>query len=169
MTTTDENEATALEQRLAYHRHMRKHLQELSLFVLFEAVESDLMDVDVARHLKQQMAEIKDLPRRRIRIPFAHTKTPAFHAFVERLYALNPAPVLIWTEFATTCGPMRIGSITDVNFDFGFDANAAGIVTFTTVDGSDRLFLSWEEDDSGRPILEIEAAGGAWSQALPAK
>ena len=64
---------------------------------------------------------------------------------------------------------MRIGSITDVNFDFGFDANAAGIVTFTTVDGSDRLFLSWEEDDSGRPILEIEAAGGAWSQALPAK
>ncbi|HVJ42546.1 MAG TPA: hypothetical protein VM639_13665 [Dongiaceae bacterium] len=169
MTATDENEANELEQRLAYHRHMHKHLQELSLFVLFEAVESDLMDVDVARHLKQQMTEMKDLPHRRIRIPFEQTKTPAFHAFVERLYALNPAPVLIWTEFATICGPMRIGSITDVNFDFGFDANAAGIVTLTTVDGSDRLFLSWEEDDSGKRILEIEITGKAWCQAVAGK
>ncbi|HVI91208.1 MAG TPA: hypothetical protein VM659_23125, partial [Dongiaceae bacterium] len=169
MTSTDDSEDSALEQRLAFHRHMHKHLQELSLFVLYEAVESDLTDVEWARHLKQQMAEMKDLPRRRIRIPFEQTKTPAFHAFVERLYAANPAPVLIWTEFATTCGPMRIGSITDVNFDFGFDANAAGIVSFTTVDGADRLLLSWEEDDAGQRILEIEVTGKRWCQAVSPK
>ena len=46
MTTADED--SELEQRLAYHRHMHKHLQELSLFVLFEAVESNLMPVEDA-------------------------------------------------------------------------------------------------------------------------
>lgn len=169
MTSPDQREDNDVEQRLAYHRHMHKHLQELSLFVLFEAVESDLMDVDVARHLKQQMAEMTDLPHRHLKIRFEETKSPAFHAFVERLYAANPAPVLIWTEHATICGPMRIGSITDVNFDFGFDANAAGIVTLTTVDGADRLLLSWEEDDTGQRVLEIEITGKLWCQAVSPK
>jgi hypothetical protein len=169
MTTTDEEDPSALEQRLAYHRHMHKHLQELSLFVLYEVFEADLLDVDLARHLKQQMAEMTDLPRRRLRIRFEETKLPGFQTFVDRLYARNMSPVLIWTEFATTCGPLRIGSITDVNFDFGFDANAAGIVTLTTIDGTDRLLLSWEEDDNGRQILDVEITGKQWTLAAPGK
>jgi len=167
MTMDDED--SELEQRLAYHRHMHKHLQELSLFVLFEAFESNLMPVDEARHLKKQMAEMTDLPHRKIQLRFEETKSPGFQRFVERLYALNMAPVLIWTEFAHICGPMRIGSITDVNFDFGFDANAAGIVTFTTADGADRLFLSWEEDDTGNRILDIDISGHKWVNAVAAK
>jgi hypothetical protein len=77
------------------------------------------------------------------------------------------SPVLIWTELATTCGPMRIGSITDVNFDFGFDANAIGRVMLTTLDGSDRLILDWDEDDDGRRILNIDFIGKQWVQAVP--
>lgn len=163
-----EDEDSDLDQRLAYHRHMRKHLDELSLFVLFEAVEADLLDVELARHLKKQMAEMVDLPHRRLRLRFEDVTNPAFHALVERLYALNMSPVLIWTEFATTCGPMRIGSITDVNFDFGFDANAIGRVMLTTLDGSDRLILDWDEDDDGRRILNIDFIGKQWMQAVPA-
>lgn len=169
MTISNEDQDNELEQRLAYHRHMHKHLQELSLFVLFEAFEADLLDVDVARHLKKQMAEITDLPQRRMRIRFEDTTTPAFHALVDRFYHLNMSPVLIWTELAATCGPMRIGSITDVNFDFGFDANAAGIVTLTTIDGSDRLLLSWEEDDDGKRLLDLTITGHQWTKAVTGK
>jgi hypothetical protein len=166
MASTDDNEDSELEQRLAYHRHMRKHLDELSLFVLFEAVEADLLDVELARLLKKQMAEMTDLPRRRLHLRFDEVKTPAFQGFVDRLYALNMSPVLIWTELATTCGPMRIGSITDVNFDFGFDANAIGRVTFSTIDGSDRLILDWGEDDDGMQVLDIDVIGKQWIQAV---
>ncbi len=168
MTSTDEDETSELEQRLAYHRHMRKHLDELSLFVLFEAIEADLLDVEFARHLKKQMTEVTDLPRRHIHLRFEEVKTPAFQGFVDRLYALNMSPVLIWTELATTCGPMRIGSITDVNFDYGFDANAIGRVMLTTIDGADRLILDWGEDDGGRRILDIDIIGKQWVQAVGA-
>jgi hypothetical protein len=169
MTTTSEDETSEVEQRLAYHRHMHKHLQELSLFVLFEVFEADLLDVDIARHLKKQMAEMTDLPQRQLRIRFEETTTPAFQDLVDRMYHLNMSPVLIWTEFAPICGPMRIGSITDVNFDFGFDANAAGIVTLTTTDGADRLLLSWEEDDEGRRILDLTITGKQWVKAVTSK
>jgi hypothetical protein len=167
--TSVEDEDNELEQRLAYHRHMHKHLQELSLFVLYQAFEADLLDVEVARHLKKQMAEMTDLPQRRLRMRFEETTTPGFLAFVDRLYRYNMAPVLIWTEFATICGPMRIGSITDVNFDFGFDANAAGIVTLTTLDGGDRLLLSWEENDDDQRILELTITGKEWVKAVTGK
>lgn len=167
--TSVEDEDSELEQRLAYHRHMHKHLQELSLFVLYQAFEADLLDVEVARHLKKQMAEMTDLPQRRLRMRFEETTTPGFLAFVDRLYHYNMSPVLIWTEFATICGPMRIGSITDVNFDFGFDANAAGIVTLTTLDGSDRLLLSWEENDNDQRILDLTITGKEWVKAVTGK
>jgi hypothetical protein len=148
---------------------MRKHLDELSLFVLFEAVEADLLDVELARLLKKQMTEMTELPRRRLHLRFDEVKTPAFQGFVDRLYALNMSPVLIWTELATTCGPMRIGSITDVNFDFGFDANAIGRVTLSTIDGSDRLVLDWGEDDDGKQVLDIDIIGKHWIGAVQAK
>lgn len=95
-------------------------------------------------------------------IPFEARKQRPFLAFIQELIEANSSPIHIWTLPADVCGLLQTSSLRDIHFDFPFDLSKNAIVTFSTIDGSDRLSLDFWEDDAGDRWLSVEFSGANW-------
>lgn len=148
--------------RLRKALNMKRHLHELSSIVGRSVIADELEDVAATNKIKESQLGFPELEITRFEIPLSQKSDKRFKGFIERLTDANPASIYLWTEYATDCGALKLGSLSSVNFEFTFDASEQKIFSLLTTDFADQLLLEFHEED-GRLILDFEVQGEHWS------
>lgn len=141
---------------------LRDYLGELSLLVGRPVTEQELSLPHVSAEIAEQSKSLMTQPSSTFTIPFADLSQPRFRLFIENLAARLSVPIMVFTPASRLCGFIEAPSVKHINFQFPFDINSDGILSFVASDLSNRLLLDFFKSPSGVETVQVEIEGAAW-------
>lgn len=151
--------------RFAYLRGLPRYLSELGELLGRTVTAADLVPLDESRSIRSQLECISREPMSRLRSSFQELRSARFRHLIDRLTALNPSDICVWTPASDACGLLRARPLQSLRWDFPFDINPEGILTFFTSDYADGMVLDFSREDDGSESLEIDLRGEHWAHA----
>lgn len=67
-------------------------------------------------------------------------------------HCLMTQPHLLFTHYSEECGPLKLPSLIDFNWDFKFDAEPSGLIVFYSIDKSYQLVLDYYNEQDKKQI-----------------
>lgn len=155
-----------LHKRIAFNRHIGRHLAEAGRLLRRELHRDDLLTVSETEALLTRAKGVKRAPAWKRELEFAEKSRPRFASFVKALEARSEGGVYLWTPLAASCGVPRPVRLSEIDFAFPFDVNPEGILEVLSVDLANRLLLDYSRDDNNREVLELEVEGASWGAVI---
>lgn len=153
-----------LSTKLARAKHRDRYLVELRHFLRSRVDADHLLGLEDTTKTLDALKGRNRAAAWTHRIPFDEKSSPRFNAFIGQLAALSKSPVYLCLPLARVCGLPPVAALSDINFNFDFDASPDGIFVVFTADLSDDLLMDYTEED-GKRWLQIEVSGEHWSKA----
>jgi hypothetical protein len=144
---------------------LKDYLSELSVLLGRQVTAEELSLPSIAVEVAAQSKSLMTLPSSTFTIPFTELSQPRFRVFIENLAARLPMPVMLFTPSSRLCGFIQVPSVNHINFQFPFDINSDGILSFIASDLSNRLLFDFFKSSSGVETVQIEIEGVAWQVA----
>lgn len=141
---------------------MSEHLRQLSYLMSREVEESELLPPKEAKRIREILTETPREPDGTFEISFQDKQSSDFKAYLSGLTNANPSPVQVWVSTTIECGILVAPSLQAISWDFGFAANADGILSLLTADLNDSLLLDFGEDDRRVARLTVDVYGRNW-------
>jgi hypothetical protein len=155
-----------LSKKLARSRDLKTYLSELSA-LCGRAIRSDeLGSAEEARNLRNLAQKFSTEPSVKYEMPFSDRTKESFRDFSARLQGANPSTIYVWTPRTISSGTFVAPSIGSIKFNFDFEINPEGILTFLTSDLKDRLLLDFSTSSGGEEYMTIETQGPNWTKVI---
>lgn len=129
------------------------YLQELSRLLLCDVDSSKLLSIVETDKFLGSISYFQNQEADYIRVIKFSEKDLLKEILHENVSDWN-VPYMLCLSDSLVCGLMPIPSLHCFNWDFKFNDEAAGIISFTRVDGIEDIVLDYEEE-FGEQILEI--------------
>lgn len=150
---------------LGQARVLKDYLRELSVLLGRQVTAEELSLPSLAAEIAAQSKSLMTQPSSTFTIPFTELSQSRFRLFIENLAARLSMPVMLFTPASRQCGFIQVPSINHINYQFPFDINSDGILSFIASDLSNRLLFDFFKSSSGVETVQIEIEGVAWQVA----
>lgn len=140
--------------RLFGKKHLPRYLRELNKLLRKGVKAQDLLSIVDTDSFMNSVSYFKDKkPYNKEIIKFSD-KSRLKEIFSKEIIDWD-VPYMIYLSDSLDCGLLEIPSLYYFNFDFSFYDEHAGIITFTRIDGEQKIVLDYYEEDDEK-FIEIE-------------
>lgn len=156
----------SLSEKLRQKLNLKRYLDELTALIGRPVHADELGSLEQAASMREAAQKFRAQAAQVCEIPFSERCSARFKGFVHRLQEANPSSVYIWTPRTINCGTLIVASLPVVRFDFDFEINDEGILTFLTGDLEDSLLLDFSVSPIGEQVMRVETQGANWARVL---
>jgi len=152
--------SSALQRKIA----LRRCLRQLSILTGRTVGAGELGAPEEACMVREVIGGSLASPQIAFEVPFADKHRESFLEYLRGITRGNASAIHIWTPDTIVCGILTVPSLLSLRWDFPFDINPEGILSFVASDLRDRLVVDFFYGDEHEERLRLEVFGDRWSR-----